>query len=140
MVTDEPAWPAQLIGYTELRTNLPGGRHANVSTMRAAVVKADGTGRRLLGETLARELDTWTQFAGWSPDGKTAVINRGWQSPENANWEEEHQTFRFAKESWLLDAYLFDMATGKATNVTAVERISFYNSVGFCRMTRRSCR
>ena len=27
-----------LIGYTELRTDLPGGRHANVATMRAAVV------------------------------------------------------------------------------------------------------
>jgi len=37
---------APLIGYTELRTNLSGGRHANVRTMRAAVVKADGTGRK----------------------------------------------------------------------------------------------
>src|SRR5712691_1024798 len=62
-----------LIGYTELRTNLPGGRHANVTTMRARVVKADGTNRRLLGEELARESDAWTQFAGWAPDGKTAV-------------------------------------------------------------------
>jgi len=128
---DEPAWPTQLIGYTELRTNLPGGRHANVRTMRAAVVKADGTGRRLLAEELARAPDTWTQFAGWAPDGKTAVISRGWQSPENAKWEAEHRNFRFTKESWLLDAYLFDMATGKATNITTVERVSFCNSVVF---------
>src|SRR5471030_805748 len=83
-----------LVGYTELRTNLPGGRHANVRTMRAAVVQTDGTKRKLLAEELAKEADTWTQFAGWSLDGKLAVIGAGWQSPENAKWEEEHKTFR----------------------------------------------
>jgi Tol biopolymer transport system component len=116
-----------LIGYTELQTNLPGGRHANVRTMRAAVVKGDGSGRRLVAEELANQPDAWTQFAGWSPDGKTAVVIRGWQSPENAKWEEEHKKFRYTKEGWLLDSYLMDLATGKATNVTAVERVSFYN-------------
>jgi len=124
-------WPTQLIGYTELRTNLVGGRHANVRTMRAAVVRGDGKERRLVAEALAREPDSWTQFAGWAPDGKTAVINRGWEDPENARWEEEHKQFRFAKESWLLDAYLLDMAGGKTTNITAVERVSFYNSIFF---------
>ena len=34
----EPPGANPLIGYTELRTDLPGGRHANVATMRAAVV------------------------------------------------------------------------------------------------------
>jgi TolB protein len=38
--------PDLLIGYTELRTDLPGGRFVNVATMRAVVIKADGTGRR----------------------------------------------------------------------------------------------
>jgi hypothetical protein len=42
--------PDLLIGYTEFRTDLPGGRYVNVVTMRAAVVKADGTGRRVLAE------------------------------------------------------------------------------------------
>jgi Tol biopolymer transport system component len=120
--------PDLLIGYTELRTNLPGGRHANVATMRAAVVKADGTGRRLLAEDLTREADSSTQFSGWSPDGRTAVITRGWESPENARWEEEHKTFRFTREGWLVDAYLLDLETGKATDLTAVERVSFYNT------------
>src|SRR4051794_30991129 len=32
--------PDLLVGYTELRTDLAGGRHANVAIMRAAVVKA----------------------------------------------------------------------------------------------------
>jgi hypothetical protein len=44
-----------LWGYTELKTNLPGGRHANVRTMRAVVVNADGSRRRLLAEDLAKE-------------------------------------------------------------------------------------
>lgn len=60
--------PAPWVGYTELRTNLPGGRHMNVKTMRAVIVSAEGTRRRLLPEELTKEPDTWTQFAGWSPD------------------------------------------------------------------------
>ncbi|HEY1859504.1 MAG TPA: hypothetical protein VGG61_04075, partial [Gemmataceae bacterium] len=86
--------PNTLIGYTELRTNLPGGRHANVTTMRATVAKADGTGRRTIAEKLTREHDTWTQFAGWSPDGQKALVGRGRESPDNAKWEEEHKAFR----------------------------------------------
>lgn len=42
--------PDQLIGYNEQRTNLPGGRHANVSTTRAKLVRADGTGLRKLAD------------------------------------------------------------------------------------------
>src|SRR6266571_5165181 len=83
----EPTAPSGLIGYTELQTNLPGGRHANVRTMRAVVVNADGSERRLLAEELRKEPDTSTQFAGWSPDGKQAIIAIGWQSSENAQWE-----------------------------------------------------
>ncbi|MDB5338281.1 MAG: translocation protein TolB [Planctomycetaceae bacterium] len=120
--------PGQLIGYTELRTNLPGGRHANIKTMRACVVNTDGTARRELAPELAQEANSWTQFAGWSPDGQIAVLGRGWQSPENALWEEEHKTFRFVPGGWLLDSYLFELDTGKATNVTAVDRVSFYSS------------
>jgi Tol biopolymer transport system component len=116
------------IGYTEHRTNLPGGRHANVRTMRATVVRADGTGRTAAGEGLTKDADTWTQFAGWSPDGKTAVVGVGWQSPENAKWEEEHKTFRMEDGKWKYDTCLFDLATGEATNVTAVDRVSHYNS------------
>lgn len=121
-------FPTTFIGYTELRTDLPGGRHANIRTMRAALVNADGSGRRLLAAGLADGLDTWTQFAGWSPDGTTAVVGCGWQSPDNARWEEEHREFRFTAEGWLYDSYLVTLSSGRAENVTAVERVSFYNS------------
>jgi TolB protein len=119
--------PDGLIGYTEFRTNLPGGRHGNVTTMRAVVVKADGTGRRVLAEELTREKHSWTQFNGWSPDGRLAILYRGWESAENGKWEEEQRTFRFTASGWLYDCYLFDLKSGKATNVTAVERVSHYN-------------
>jgi Tol biopolymer transport system component len=124
----EPNRPSILIGYNEHRTNLPGSRQANVSTNRAMLVKADGTERRSLAADLANETGAWTQFAGWSPDGTTAIIGRGWESIENATWEEEHQTFRFTPEGWLYDSYLVNVTTGKAENVTAVERVSFYNA------------
>ena len=116
------------IGYTELQTNLPSGRHANVITMRAMMVGADGTGRRALAEPLTREPNAWTQFAGWSPDGRIAIIGRGWESPESGAWEEKRKTFRFDAKGWLYDMYLLDIASGKLTNLTAVDRVSFYNS------------
>ncbi len=124
---DDPA-ATPLIGYTEFRTDLPGGRHANVATMRAAVVGIDGKGRRLIADGLSRERDTWTQFAGWSPDGGAAIVGRGWESPENARWEEEHKQFRYTAEGWLYDMYLVDPTTGAATNLTAIERVSFHNT------------
>jgi hypothetical protein len=124
---DEPP-PDLLVGYTELRTDLARARHANVATMRAAVVRADGTGRRAVAEDLADTPDTWTQFAGWSPDGRVAVVGRGWESPANAAWQEEHKTFRFTAAGWRYDSYPVDLGTGKASNVTAVGRASFYNT------------
>jgi TolB protein len=120
-------WTRQPIGYTELRTDLPGGRHANVRTMRAMVVRADGSGRREVAGELARESDSWTQFAGWSPDGVQAVIARGWNDPENARWEEEHRSFRMEPGKWSLDSCLVDIETGQLANVTAVDRVSHYN-------------
>ncbi len=128
LIAAEPNSPLPLIGYTELQTNLPGGRHANVRTMRAMMVKADGSERKAIAAELANEPDAWTQFAGWSPDGALAVVGRAWQRKNNAEWEEEHKTFRFTKEGWLLDSFLVDLESGRATNVTAVDRISFYNS------------
>ncbi len=79
--------PRQLIGYTEGRNDLPGGQFVNWVTNRACVVRADGTERRELAGELTRKQHAWTQFAGWSPDGATAIIGSFWESPENAAWE-----------------------------------------------------
>lgn len=124
----DPELPNLWIGYNEHRTNLPGGRLANISTNRAMIVKADGTEQRQLAGELVNEPEAWTQFAGWSPDGRTAIVGRGWESVDNAQWEDENKTFRFNAEGWLYDSFLIDLDSGKATNVTVVERVSFYNS------------
>ncbi len=123
----EEIWPTRLIGYTALRTDLAGGRHANVRTMRASVVSSDGSSQHELAAELVDDPDAWTQFAGWSPDGATAVIYRGWQSPENAAVEEKQQGFHFTEEGWLLDSVLVDIRSNQFQNVTAVNRVSFYN-------------
>jgi hypothetical protein len=117
----DDAPPDLLIGYTEFRTDLPGGRHANVKTRRAVVVKADGTGRRVLAEELTREAGYATQFVGWSPDGKTARLSLDWKSDEVGKWEEEHKDFRTTGEGVRHDIYLVDLASGKATKQTPVE-------------------
>jgi Tol biopolymer transport system component len=116
------------IGYSQVRTNLPGGRHANVITTRAQCIAADGNAApRAIAPELSREPNHWTQFAGWSPDGRYAIVSQGYEDPENARWEEEHQTFRMT-EGWRLDSYLVDMATGEVNNLSAVERVSEYNA------------
>jgi TolB protein len=118
---DDDKPPDLLIGYTEFRTDLPGGRHANVKTRRPVVVKADGTGRRVLAEELTREADYTTQFVGWSPDGKMARLSRCWKSDEVGNWEEKHNTFRPVGDGVRYDAYLVDLASGTATKQPPVK-------------------
>ena len=116
-----------MIGYSEFRTDLPGGMTANRYTTRAYIVNLDGTGRREIAPELIRDQYTWTQFAGWSPDGKMAIIGCGWDDPKNAEWEEENEGFRMT-EGYLYDMYLLEMDTGKLINVTGVDRVSIYNA------------
>ncbi len=116
-----------LIGYTLGRNDLPDGQFANWVTNRAWVVSADGSGQRELATDLVRKPYTWTQFAGWSPDGKQAIIGVHWESPENAAWERKHKTFRMT-EGWLSDACLVDIVQGTVNNLTAIERVSIYNT------------
>jgi Tol biopolymer transport system component len=113
------------IGYTEYRTDLPGGRHANQATMRAFLVKADGTQRRALGEELTTKAHSWTAFTGWSPDGKLAILSHGANSPDNAALEEKQRGFNMSGRT--NDCYFFDLAMEKLTNLSAVERVSPYN-------------
>ncbi|MFA6242667.1 MAG: hypothetical protein WC655_17140, partial [Candidatus Hydrogenedentales bacterium] len=84
-------------------------------------------GLRAVAESLTTEPHSWTQFAGWSPDGRQAIIGRGWETPENAAWEEEHKDFRMTQD-WTYDMYFLDIASGKLFNVTGVESVSNYNS------------
>jgi len=121
------AIPSRAIGYTQHATALPGGRWANIVTGRAMLLLP---GRRPtpLAADLTDEPGSWTQFVGWFPDGKTVIIGRAWESEANARFEEEHKTFRFRAGDWLYDTHLLDLATGQAENVTAVERVSFYNT------------
>jgi Tol biopolymer transport system component len=135
--TQQNTLPDQWIGFTELETNLPGGRHANVRTMRAVIMRGNGAQRRLIAPELADNADAWTQFAGWSPDGARAIVARGWQDPANALWEEQQKRFRMEPGAWQLDNCLVELETGRMANVTAVERVSHYNGGLFFLPDRR---
>lgn len=126
--TKEDPFPDNLIGYTRFRTNLPGGRQSNINTMRAVVVKPGAAVCQVLSPELVKDSCTWTQFAGWSPDGKTAILGRGWKDSENAKQEEKDKTFHNVEGAVLYDNYLVDLATGRNINITAVDRVSYYNS------------
>jgi TolB protein len=116
-----------LIGYTEGRNDIEGGQFLNWKTKRACVVRADGTDRKVLALELIQNDQSWTQFAGWSPDGTRALIVSLWESPENAAWEREHKTFRMT-EGWMVDTCLLDLDKGSIENLTAIERVSIYNT------------
>ena len=90
-------------------------------------MRADGTERRLIAPQLAAGEHTWTQFAGWSPDGRTAIVQSCRETPENAAWERANRTFRMT-EGWLADCCLVDLDRGGVTNLTAIERVSDYNT------------
>jgi TolB protein len=119
--------PDLLIGFTQRRNDLPSGQFDNWCTARASVVRADGTGDRPVAATLAMKPHSWTQFAGWSPDGRQAIVLSCWESPENAAWERAHKTFRLT-QGHLTDCCLVDLATGAVTNLTAIDRLSDYNT------------
>jgi hypothetical protein len=89
--------------------------------MRSVIVKADGTGRRVLAEELTREKGSWTQFVGWSQDGKSARLSRNWMSEENGKWEETHKDFRRTGDGFRNDMYLVDIASGKVTKQMPVD-------------------
>ena len=76
----EPEVADRWIGYTEFQTNLPGGRHANVRTMRAMVVKADGSGRRIVAPELANpRLSASLLFVD---DAEVQELNREWRGKD----------------------------------------------------------
>lgn len=122
--------PQTWIGYSQHRNDLMLGQHANWETSRAFMVRADGSERREVGRELITRPHSWTQFAGWSPDGRKAIITSLWESPENAAWEHQNKTFRFS-EGWLVDGNVLDLRTGKLLNVSAIDRVSNHNAVTF---------
>ena len=119
--------PDYWIGYTVHRTDLQ-GYYPNRVTRRAFVVKGDGSATAELAPELVSKPHQCTQFAGWSPDGRQAILDQVWESPENGAWEDKNGRWRFSAEHWLEDLILVDLETKKTTNLTAVERVSFYNA------------
>src|SRR5262249_39215608 len=96
------AQPGHPVGYTAHRTNLPGGQFTNFTTARAFGVRGDGSGTGQLAPELTRKRNQYLQLAGWSPDGRQAVLLQGWESAENGAWEHKHRQFRFTAEHWRL--------------------------------------
>ena len=75
-----------MVGYTDSRCDDPRGQYYNGLTRRAMVVRADGSERREIGQSLiTREYQAAT-ITGWWPDGR-AILNVGYKSPEVGAWE-----------------------------------------------------
>ena len=120
--------PQNLIGYTVSHCDDPRGQLYNWATARAMLVRGDGTQRREIASGLIDKPNTWTQFTGWSADGRSALVYQCWESLENYAWERAHRDFRHNDKGWLIDSCVVDLETGKVENVTAVERVSNYNT------------
>jgi TolB protein len=114
------------IGHTAHRTDLT-GYFANRVTSRAFIVQGDGSGTKQLAPELTVKPNQFCQFAGWSPDERQAILYQIWERPENGAWEDKHGMWRFSAEHCLEDIILLDMDSQKTTNITAANRVSFYN-------------
>ncbi|MBI3986492.1 MAG: PD40 domain-containing protein [Lentisphaerae bacterium] len=121
------ARPQNLIGYSAHRCDEPRGQFYNWVTTRAMTVRGDGARRREIAAGLIDKPDTWTQFAGWSPDGRFALVHQAWESAENYAWEREHREFRL-DGGWRIDCCVVALDSGRVENVTVVERVSDYNT------------
>ena len=119
--------PAFQIGYTTHRTNLPGGYYPNRVTSRAFVVRGDGNGTTELAPGLASKPHQFTQFGGWSPDGRQAVLYQIWESRRTALGGQARAPALLGGALAGGNLILLNMQTKKTTNLTAVERVSFYN-------------
>ena len=75
-----------IVGYTDSRCDDPRGQYYNGLTRRAMVVRADGSGRREIGQSLITRECQATTITGWWPDGR-AILNVGYKSPEVGAWE-----------------------------------------------------
>ncbi len=126
-MADEPARSEWTIGYTAGRNDLPGGQFLNWQTNRSFLVQADGSNPREIGAELIEGRHQWTQFAGWSPDGREAIVLSLYESPENAAWERERRQFRMT-EGWLVDSWLIQPDSDVRVNLTEPERVSLYNT------------
>ncbi|MCE9590910.1 MAG: hypothetical protein K8S99_10335 [Planctomycetes bacterium] len=126
-MTYRTSHPPYMIGYSDMRCDDPRGQFYNWNTMRAMIVNGDGTGRRELAASTLTTPWSWTQLAGWSSDGAQAIVHASMETPENYAWERANKTFRMT-EGWLLDSCLVDLASGEVENLTAVERVSIYNT------------
>lgn len=116
-----------IIGYTSMRNDDPRGQYYNWATRRAKLIDLAAGTERQIGEKLIDRDGAATQLADFSPDGRFAFVHQCWEDEANYLWEREHQTFRMT-EGWLLDAIIVDLRTGATENVTAVQRVSDYNS------------
>ena len=117
----------RLVGYTLMRNDDPRGQYYNWRTRRARCVNIDTAEDRELAPELIDRDGASTQFAGFTADGQSAVLHQAWESEANYQWESAHRTFRMT-EGWRVDCVVFDLATRSASNLTAVERVSDYNT------------
>lgn len=123
-----PKRPSCWIGYSDMQCNDSRGQFYNWRTFNAMIVRADDLSqRRIVAPELSKDENTWTQFAGWSPDGKTAVLGQLWEDPAHYAAERKEQGF-LHQSGWRGDICLVDLATGKTEIPSAVERVSSYNS------------
>jgi len=89
-------------------------------------VPSDRKGKRTPIRIVARNLIRGPVTA-LPKDGRQAVILQCWENPENDAGEHRHKNFRFSADHWLMDIVLLDVQSRAFTNLTSVERVSFYN-------------
>ncbi len=121
-----PNPPSDDLAMTIMSVNLKGGRHQNLSTSRAYILKSGSKTLSQIGQELAENENTGVRFSGWSPNGELAIIEKRFNSIENANWEEFNKRKNISGRT--VDSYIYNFKNDSLTNISSNERVSNYNT------------
>ncbi|MCL1795141.1 MAG: hypothetical protein FWG34_14900 [Oscillospiraceae bacterium] len=128
---------AYRIAYSQSKTNLKGGKWANVATTKSYIVNMADDGATQEPFEIASEYKyengrEWSvQFAGWDSDSEIRFY-RAWTEQEHAQKEEEKKSFIFDNDKKILHTWKYNLDTGEAADITEIEKVSDY-CTGFYR-------
>lgn len=116
------------VGFTILNTQLPYGRYDSQSSMRPKIIHAHTQAIEDISlGSIDNPKNTGSEFLNFYHDARTVYFSKCWEDPQNGMIEQLVGEFRYSAANYLCDTYSYDRKTGIATNLTAIDRVSYYN-------------
>lgn len=128
--TCEPNVAVQLpfdIEVSVLNVNLTSSRYDNLNSARPLLLRTDGSYTDLSVGLKDVPFEDYVDASTFSPDGKYVYLNKVWENPINAIWEQVTQQLNFTPDMYRADIYRMNLDSGAIEPLTA-DSASYYNS------------